>query len=67
MQIDMIRRGAWEVKLSTKRTGLICGTLADAEDKARRSIGRRPYELIIRERVSPGARARAARSSCKYH
>ena len=32
VQIDMIRRGAWEVKLSTKRTGLICGTLADAED-----------------------------------
>jgi len=49
VQIDMILCGAWEVKLSTKRTGIICGTLADAKDEARRSIGRRPYEVIIRD------------------
>jgi hypothetical protein len=65
--IDMIPRGAWEVKLSTKRTGIICGTLADAKDQARRSIGRRPSEVIIRDAYHRVLEYERLGVSCKYH
>lgn len=67
VQIDTIRRGAWEVRLSTKRTGIICGTLADAKDRVRRSIGRRPYEVIVRDAYHRVLKHERLGVSCKYH
>jgi len=67
VQFDMIRSGAWLVKLSTRRRGIICGTLADAKDQARRSVGRRPYEVIVRDAYHRVLGHERLGGSCKYY
>ena len=67
VQIDMLPRGAWEVKMSTKREGIVCGTLADAKDQARRFIGRRPSEVIVRDAYHRLLERERLGVSCRYH
>ena len=47
-------------------SGIICGTLADAKDQAKRSIGRRPYEVIVRDAYDRVLERERLGVSCKY-
>jgi len=67
VQIGMIPRGAWEVKLSTKRGGIVCASLADAKSTAARFIGRRPSELIVRDAYHRVLEHERLGVACRYH
>ena len=67
VRIDMIPRGAWEVKVSTERRGIVCGTLADAKDQARRFVGRHPSEVIVRDAYHRVLEHERLGISCRYH